>query len=157
MAQKSRATDAHDRTTDRDCEKCGSGRVVPVYHRRMMGTPHGGNPYRLYCLDCNRFGHAVSKQFFKTHLRPHVLPKDAPLDDPDSVIPMHEWHDPDEFEDVAKRSQDLAERDPDDRRPYLATEANTFYCPDCGAFQLGYPDECHRCGATFRWHSTSHE
>ena len=139
--------------TSHDCDNCGSARVVPLYHERMMATAHGGNPYRLYCLDCAKFSHGVSKQFFKTHLRPHVLPRDEPLDDPEAVIPLHEWGG-DEFERVQKRSQDLAERDPDDRRPYLATDANTFYCPECGAFQLGYPDECGSCGTAFRWPRT---
>lgn len=135
--------------TSYDCDKCGSGRVVPLYHERMMGAANGGNPYRLYCLDCEKFGHAVSKQFFKTHLRPYVLPKDQPLEDSEAVIPIHEWEGS-EFAALQERSQSLAECDPDDRRPYRATSENTFYCPDCGAFRTGYPESC-SCGSNYRW------
>jgi hypothetical protein len=117
----------------------------------MMGRAKGGNPYRLYCLECEKFGAGVSKQFFKTHLRPHVLPKNAPLEDSDSVIPLHEWDNPDYFEDLAERSRVLAERDPNDSRPFLATEKNTFYCPDCEAFQIGQPAECTNCERGFIW------
>lgn len=143
--------ETHPSVDAEDCSKCGSARTVPVLHRRMMGRANGGNPYRLYCLDCEKFGPGVSRQFFKTHLRPHVLPKDQPLDDPDSVIPMHEWDYCDFFEDVADRAAELDAHDPDNERPYLATESNTFWCPSCGAFQVGHPEACSACSKRFIW------
>jgi len=136
-----------------DCRWCGSARVVPVLHRRMMGQATGGNPYREYCTDCEKFGPGVSRAFFKTHLRPHVLPKHLPVDNPDSVIPMHEWDGCDRFEAVKSRSADLAAYDPENERPFIATDANTFWCPSCRAFLVGHPDECGSCGQQFGWYN----
>lgn len=133
-----------------ECSECHSLRTVPVLHRRVMNQPTGGNPYRLYCLDCNAFLKVTSKEFFTKHLRPHVLPKNQPVDDSDSVIPMHEW-DADEFEEVAKRSAELAERDEHDERPYKSTDANLFKCPECGEYQIGKPERCDSCGAVYDW------
>jgi len=120
-----------------------------------MGHAAGGNPYKEYCLECERFGPGTSREFFETHLRPHVLPKQLPVDDPESVIPIQEWDGCDCFEDVKERAIDLAEHDPENERPFIATDANTFWCPSCRAFLVGYPDECGACGQRFGW--STHE
>lgn len=67
----------------RNGKPCGSSNVVPVLHAGMIGQPHGGNPYRRYCLDCEKMGHAISKKAFKRHTHPKVLPRDAEDTDPD--------------------------------------------------------------------------
>lgn len=121
-----------------DCE-CGTTRVVPVLHARMIGQPYGGNPYRRYCLECEEFGVAVSKADFKQHRAPHVLPRDQPKDDPDSIIPLEDWDRAADYDRVVERL-----------RRY---NANRFQCPDCKEPGIGFPDTCWNCGASFGFES----
>lgn len=140
-----------------DCQHCGSGRVAPVLHARMIGQPYGGNPYRAYCLECEKFGPGVSKHDFKNHLHPHVLPKDSDKTDPDSIIPLEDWDQSERYQRVVDRLQAYEARD----RPFAVVtdggdessddKPNRFECPQCGAEQRGYPDRCETCGADYEW------
>lgn len=147
-----------------DCRYCGSGRVVPVLHARMLGQPHGGNPYRSRCLECSRWNPVISKDTFKNHLRPHVLEKDADPDAEGSTIPLEDWDESERYADVVERLENYADRD----RPFeLAgatdggqeaddvddqeSDENRFECPTCGGENTGKPDDCQHCGATYQW------
>lgn len=148
-----------------ECRYCGSGRTVPVLDVRMEGQPHGGNPHRARCLGCQRWLPMASKDDFKNHLHPHVLPRDADPDRDDCTIPLEEWDRSERFEQVVERLNAYRERD----RPYaVATdggqervddqesddqdeESNRFDCPACGVGVEGYPDECPDCGARYDW------
>lgn len=141
-----------------DCRHCGSGRVVPVLHARMIGQPYGGNPYRAYCLECAKFGPGVSKHDFKNHLHPHVLPKDGDKTNPEAIIPLEEWDESERYQNVVDRLEAYDQRD----RPFKVVsdggqsegdeqETNRFECPQCGTEQTGYPDCCSHCGAAYEW------
>jgi hypothetical protein len=116
----------------------------------MLNQANGGNPYRQYCLDCNRFDVAVSKSDWKNHLHPHVLPRDVDQDDSESIIPLEEWDESARFEKVVDRVARLQR----DERPYRVIEGeevNVFPCPNCNETLYGFPDECEACGAPFEW------
>jgi len=122
----------------------------------MRGQPYGGNPYRAYCLECTKFGPGVSKDDFKNHLHPHVLPKDRDKTDSDSIIPLEEWDESQRYEQVVERIQAYEQRD----RPFKVIRdggdkeeepANQFACPQCGTEHTGYPDDCATCGAEYEW------
>lgn len=105
-----------------ECRYCGSGRTVPVLDVRMEGQPHGGNPYRSRCLGCSRWLPMASKQDFKDHLHPHVLPKDGDPESDDDTIPLEEWDRAERFEGVVERLAAYRDRD----RPYaVATDGGT--------------------------------
>lgn len=149
-----------------ECRYCGSERTVPVLDVRMEGQPHGGNPYRTLCLGCSRWLTLASKQAFKNHLRPHVLPKDADPESDDCTIPLEDWDRSERFQELRERIENYRGRD----RPYaLVTDGsgdvddedvqddvdeepiNRFDCPKCDVEVTGKPDECPDCGAPYNW------
>lgn len=135
-----------------NCPDCGCSRVVPVLFARMLNQPGGGNPYRNYCLECEKFHHAVSKEDFKTHLRPYVLPRDVDQDDPESVIPLEEWNEKERYEAVVERVERY-KAETDEERPCRTApgDANRFDCPACGRSNWGYPESCPGCGERYSW------
>lgn len=142
-----------------DCD----GRTVPVLDAELRDAPHGGNPYRVRCLRCNRFLPSTSKSEFKNHDDPRVLPRGVDRDDPDEMIPLLEWDRADEFRrlvDRLDRGGDVDGGDdpePDDSMAddggdvVGGSETNRFRCPACDGDCTGYPNECPTCGAIFEW------
>jgi predicted RNA-binding Zn-ribbon protein involved in translation (DUF1610 family) len=132
------------------CTSCGSGRLVPVLDVRLTQKPNGGNPYRVRCLECStRFGLA-SKQDWKHHTDPHVLPLDADHEQDGSVIPLREWDRADEYDDIIDRAGNLRADgfsfevvEPDD--------LNRFECPNCGSTVDGKPAECPDYTVPYDW------
>lgn len=145
------------------CQKkgCESTDLIPVLFGKMIGQPHGGNPYRRYCRGCGSFGHAVSKDDFKTHAEPHVLPKGAEADGSE-LVPVDDW---DGHERYAKLLEEMKNRKSgqavetqngqavatDGGKVQTQEVENAFECPACGASQFGYPAKCDNCGAVYDW------
>jgi hypothetical protein len=140
-----------------DCD----GRTVPVLDAELRDAPHGGNPYRVRCLRCDRFLPSTSKDEFKNHDDPRVLPRGADRDDPDEMIPLLEWDRREEFRRLVDRLDrgggddvDDGEGEPGDGMVddvVGGVETNRFRCPACDGECTGYPDECPSCGAIFEW------
>lgn len=110
------------------CRYCASERTVPVLYERMeRANWKAGNKYRVFCQECERWLPCCSKEDWRTHDNPHVLPADSDPDDPE-LIPAGET----EFAD------DLA---------------NRFQCPNdgCEAVHTGFPADCDHCGAPYSW------
>lgn len=151
-----------------ECRYCGSERTVPVLDARMEGQPHGGNPYKWRCLGCSRWLPLATKEAFKQHHRPHVLPKDADPEADGCTIPLEDWDRPERFDEIRERIEsyrgrkrpyalvtdggdDTDEVDVDDDQDDVEESPNRFECPTCGEEVTGYPDECPHCEAGYNW------
>lgn len=114
-----------------ECRYCASQRVIPVLFERMERAGwQPGNPFRQFCLECDRWLQMCSREAWERHPEARVLPAthspDVPL-----LIPVEDT--------------DFADR------VSSAPAANQFDCPACGVLQTGYPDQCNRCSVPFEW------
>lgn len=117
-----------------ECPKCSAFRVKPVLDRRQQRSPIGGNPYRSRCFGCGKWLQLISKEDFKTHPDPYVLPLDGdPSDDSGSdLVPLAEY----EYKDEIFTLFELSHK---------------FDCPECGVSHTGFPRFCSNCAAEYRW------
>lgn len=144
-----------------ECRYCGSRRVRPVLVARMQGRPQGGNPFKDFCTSCDRWLAMTSRDRFKEHLHPLVLPRDGDESDPDDIIPLEDWDESERFEDVLARLENYRDRDQpgvdDDAQVAVADggeveeSINRFGCPGCGEEVTGKPEQCPHCEAPYNW------
>ena len=109
----------------------------------------------------------TSKDTFKSHLRPHVLPKDADPETEGSTIPLEDWDRSEQYQELVDRLKSYQEREriygtvadageegdeeEVDDQPANDEETNRFECPACGQEVTGYPDDCPHCGHPYKW------
>lgn len=151
-----------------------------MLHAEMLGQAVHGNPFWSYCLKNDKFGKGIPKEEFKSHHRPHVLPRDGEKGSRDDLIPLEEWDEAEErwpavvnrlraesdqtpiqelatdgggAATAAQTDADLEEAEDLDRDDPADDEEpdKGFQCPMCGHDMTGEPEECDECPAEFGW------
>lgn len=113
------------------CRFCGSQRVVPVMFERMERARwQPGNPYRQFCLECERWLQMCARGAWMTHPDARVLPASQDASDA-LLVPAEQTRFADELE--------------------IGSPTNWFQCPACATILTGYPDECAECGVPYEW------